>query len=283
MTSFGKTALVVEGGAMRSVFSAGVLDGFLSQDFNPFDFYIGVSAGAANLLAFVSGEQGRSLRLFLDFALRKEFISYSRFMRGGHLMDLDWLAQAVFSASELKLQIPPGQQRPIFAGVTDVATGNPVYLQITQRNCRSVIKASVALPVCYRGFPELDGRPMADGGIGQGIPIAEAIRMGAKKIMVVRSRHKYYMKKDTLAHKLIRAKMKAYPALSAAMAQRVQLHQENLALLHNPPPGIRIVEVCPPRQFCIGRFNRNRSGLMNGYRTGFSAAPDAIDEWIELD
>lgn len=84
-------ALVVEGGALRGVFSTGVLDGFLEAGFHPFDFFIGVSSGASNLAAYLAGMKGRNRKIYLDYSLRPEFISLARFLRGGHLMDLDWL------------------------------------------------------------------------------------------------------------------------------------------------------------------------------------------------
>ena len=61
MTDLFQNALIVEGGAMRSVFSAGLLDGLLQQRFNPFDFYIGVSAGAYNIVVYLVGKSGLSL------------------------------------------------------------------------------------------------------------------------------------------------------------------------------------------------------------------------------
>ena len=83
--------MVVEGGALRGVFSTGLLDGFLEAKFNPFDFYIGVSSGASNIAAYLSEMTGRNRDIYLDYSLRPEFISIARFLRGGHLLDLDWL------------------------------------------------------------------------------------------------------------------------------------------------------------------------------------------------
>src|SRR5512135_324999 len=87
----GKRALVVEGGGMRGIFSAGVLDAFLEQDFDPFDIYIGVSAGACNLSSQVAGQYRRNFRIYTNQMVRPEFISVGKFLRGGHYMDLDWL------------------------------------------------------------------------------------------------------------------------------------------------------------------------------------------------
>lgn len=76
-------ALVVEGGAMRGIFSTGVLDGFLARNFNPFDIYFGVSSGSGNLAAFLARMPGRNLKIYTDYSLRPEFINWRRAAMGG--------------------------------------------------------------------------------------------------------------------------------------------------------------------------------------------------------
>lgn len=264
---------------MRSVFSAGLLDGFLEQQFNPFDFYIGVSAGASNLVAYLAGTPKKSLQIYEDFALRREFISYVRFMRGGHLLDLDWLAQVTFADAHMDVDAVFRHAKPLYVCVTEVATGKALYIRPSPDNIANVIKASTALPVFYRGFPEIDGRPMTDGGVAEGIPVAEAIRRGAKRIMVVRSRHTYYLKKDSLEHQFIRWKVRQHPALTATMRDRINIHANSIALIRDPPQDVTIIEVCPPDDFTIGRFHRNRKHLLQGYQSGIDAAKDAIARW----
>lgn len=277
------SALIVEGGAMRSIFSAGLLDGFLERQFNPFDFYIGVSAGASNLLTYITEAPKKSRYIYQSLALRKEFISYSRFFRGGHLLDMDWLVRMAFAEIDRELKSVYDQAKPLYVCVTDVATGKAVYINPSMDALANVIKASAALPLLYREFPCIDGRPMTDGGVAQGIPVAEAIRMGAKRIMVIRSRHKHYMKKDTPGHKYIRWKMKSYPALQATMRQRISIHRESIALIRHPPPGVKIVEVCPAENYTISRFNRSRESLQLTYQLGLESANDAIRRWLSLE
>lgn len=275
-------ALIVEGGAMRSVFSAGLLDGFLEQKFNPFDVYFGVSAGAYNLATYLAGNSGQSLKIFLEFALHKRFISYSRFIRGGHLLDLDWLFEETLTDYHLNLPAIYARNKSLYVGVTDVHTGEAAYINTAADNLKQTIKASTALPLLYRGFPVLDGRPMTDGGVADGIPVAEAIRLGAKRIMVVRSRHKDYLKKDTLGHRYIRWKLRKHLHLTATMQERVSRHQRTINLIRNPPHDVKIVEICPPETFAIGRFNRSKVKLLQGYEIGFDQAQKAIKQWTAL-
>ncbi len=122
-----KNAIVVEGGAMRGVFSTGILDGFLMEGFNPFDIYIGVSSGAGNLAAYLAEMPGRNLKIYSDYALRPQFLSYSRFFRGKHLMDLDWLWDITISECRLDLKKIYEKKRPFLVGMRDIQTGKAVY------------------------------------------------------------------------------------------------------------------------------------------------------------
>lgn len=267
---------------MRSVFSSGVLDGFLEKQFNPFDFYIGVSAGAVNLATYMAGTPGESLEIYLRYALHKRFISFPRFLRGGHLLDLDWLFEETLAETHLDLAAVYNHGKPLYVCVTDVDTGQAVYINTNIDNLRQTIKASAALPLLYRKFPLIDGRPMTDGGVADGIPVAKAIELGAKRIMVIRSRHKHYLKKDTLGHQFIRWKLKHHPTLVAVMRERVKRHTDVIRLIRNPPDDVQIVEVCPPDNFLTGRFSRNRKLLQEGYESGVNLVEEVTQQWNSL-
>jgi len=128
------SALVVEGGALRSVFSSGVLDGFLAQSFWPFDFFIGVSAGASNLAFYKAGAAGQSLKIFLELAENRDFINYRRFLCGGHLLDLDWLFRSYFDKESLDMEKAFSLQQPLYVCVTEVVSGDPAYIKATSCN-----------------------------------------------------------------------------------------------------------------------------------------------------
>ena len=264
---------------MRSVFSAGLLDRFLREQFNPFDFYVGVSGGASNLAAFLAGTPRKSLDIYVDLALRKEFISYRRFLRGGHLLDLDWLFATALSQAALDIAAMFRHRKPFYVGLTDVDSGSARAVSVSPDNVMEVIKASTALPLLYRGFPVIEGRPATDGGVADGIPVQWAIDLGAKHIMVVRSRSADYRKQDTWVHRYIRWKLRRHAALAAAMRERVARHVAVVKLIRRPPPGVAIVDVCPPPEFAVGRFCRDRRRLLRGYDMGFAMGAEAMARW----
>ena len=98
-----KSALVVEGGGMRGIFAAGVLHAFGKAGFDPFDLYIGVSAGACHLASHLAGQNDRNFDITLRYSLTSEFINPWRFLKGGHLMDLDWMWEQTITNYRLNL------------------------------------------------------------------------------------------------------------------------------------------------------------------------------------
>lgn len=274
----GHNALVVEGGAIRSIFSAGLLDSFLQHQFDPFDFYIGVSAGASNLAFFLAGLQGKAFQGYLNSVQNPQFINATRFLKGGNLIDMDWLFDSQISR-ELEQKLIARSDSRFYVGMTDVLTGMSEYHQGMNAELLTALKASMSLPLLYRDFPVYRGRRMTDGGIANGIPVDEAIRLGAKKIMLIRSRHRDYVKSDSLFHKYIRHKLKHYPELHRVMQQRISIHEATRKLIAAPPPGVSIIDITPPTQFTLSRFSKNIKNLQRGYRLGREMADNAIQQW----
>ncbi|MEN6320658.1 MAG: patatin family protein [Syntrophaceae bacterium] len=272
-------ALVVEGGALRGVFSTGILDGFLEARFNPFDFYIGVSSGASNLAAYLAEMMGRNFKIYSDYSLRPEFINFARFLRGGHLMDLDWLWDITIREIRLDLSSIYAKRKPFIVAVTDVRSGKACYRTTGADDLEDVLKASSAMPVFYRKHPIIDDVPMTDGGVGDAIPVGEAIRRGARRIMVIRSQHRNYVKSNSLSDYILRVCIWRYPLLQQKMATRVLRYNEAVALIRKPPDGVSIVEICPPENFRVTRLSQDKHVLEEGYKQGRAMAVEAITRW----
>lgn len=184
----GPRALIVEGGAMRGVFSCGILDRFLAENFSPFDSFWGVSAGASNLAAYLAQMPKRNLRIYTDYSLRKEFLSPWRWLRGHDFMDLDWMWRITLKELGIDKAALAADPRPFFLGVTRQDTGEAAYLCPDVDALAETMKASSALPILYRNGVQLAQHRYVDGGISDAIPVAKAIAQGATQIMVLRSR-----------------------------------------------------------------------------------------------
>ncbi|KUO62631.1 MAG: phospholipase [Gracilibacter sp. BRH_c7a] len=275
----GRNALVVEGGAMRGIFSTGVLDAFLEKNFNPFDICIGVSAGASNLASYLAGMYQRNYKVYTDYSVRPDFINWRKFIRGGHLVDLDWLWDITIKEIRLDLDKIINTDKEYLIGVTDVSSGKALYLKPERNNLEDMLKASSSIPVFYREFVQLEKTDFVDGALVDPIPVIEAYNRKAVNIMVIRSRPHSYTMKAGWQDSMSKLYLRKYPRLIEAIMNRPRKYQEALDFMRNPPSGIRILEVNPPSSFRTKRLTTDRSALEQDYGSGYEAGRDLVNQW----
>lgn len=269
---WGPKALVVEGGAMRGIFAAGVLDTFLLHNYQPFNFAIGVSAGSTNLIGYLSGDRGRSKQILMELATRSEFYNWRRFLKGGHLCDVSWLWHASYRDIPLTIERYHQGKTPLFVVTTNIQTGQAAYHQVTADNLHQVFPASCAIPFAYREFPAIDGQPMTDGGLADSIPVRQAYKQGARDITVILSRPLGFRKTGQKFPRLIRPLFASCPQLFETVLQRAGRYNDALDFIQQPPKDCRVRFICPPVEFSVGRFTREPSALEQGYQQGVDAA-----------
>jgi predicted patatin/cPLA2 family phospholipase len=274
-----RTALVVEGGAMRGIFAAGVLDVFLEQGFRPFDLALGVSVGASNILTYLAGQHGRARRCFLDQMSRPAFLDPWRMLRGGHWMDLDWLWDVITREDPLDCAAAArcGVEYALVA--TCARTGEPRYLQPEHDRMLEALKASCALPVLYRSTVRFGDHELVDGGISDPLPVREAYRRGARTIVVVRSRPADFVKKDRMVNHLGAWTMRASPAIARACRSTATAYRDAVEFLRQPPDDCRVVHVAPSEALATRRTSRDRAALERDYALGRALGRDAIDRY----
>lgn len=274
-------ALVVEGGAMRGIFAAGVLDEFLTQQYQPFTSYFGVSAGATNVAAYLCKQATRNYEVITNYSCRPEFINLPRFVKGGHLFDLDWLWQETIR--EIPLNTDEFSQSPhdFYIVVTAVDSGQAHYLKAYSPHIVEQLKASCAIPIAYRHQPVINDVAMTDGGVADPIPVKKAYEMGATEITVILSRTLGYRKAPLKALWLIRQLYKAYPALAAATIKRAEIYNSSIDFLNNPPSDCKVNVIAPPKAFKVGRTTKNQAILNSGYQMGINEAKAYIKNYYE--
>nr|CBA71564.1 patatin-like phospholipase [Arsenophonus nasoniae] len=268
-SALGKIALVCEGGGQRGIFTAGVLDEFLRVGFNPFDIMVGTSAGAQNLSAYLCQQRGYARKVITDYTTKSQFFSPLRFIRGGHMIDLDWLID--ITSRELPLDFSKGLSclnsgRQFLISACCYEDFSPVYFQPTQDSWLDIIRASSAIPGFYRQGAVFNGQLYHDGGITASIPVEEAYRRGAKTIVVIRTVPSgiYYtsewLKRMTrwLEHRNIRR-----------MAKMIKVHiksyQQTQKFIAAPPPGIQIFEIYPPKPLMSCALGSRAANLNSDY------------------
>lgn len=262
-----KSALVVEGGAMRGIFAAGVLDKFMEQDYYPFDFTLGVSAGATNLSTYVSKMQGLSKTIITQYATKREFFSPLRFIKGGHMTDVHWL----WHHSKQSMNIPaPGENSsmPLYVGITNAESGECEFIQAKEDNIDELMVASCALPTAYRDEIIINGTRYLDGGVADAIPAIKAYEMGARDITVILSQPLGFTKPEVKSTCLMQKMYGNQPAILEKMLQRAAIYNETLDFLNNPPSDCNIKVIAPDEAFSVKRLTMDKKKLLRGYGQG---------------
>lgn len=270
-TTKNKRALVIEGGAMRGIFAAGVLDAFLDSDFFDFNFVIGVSAGSTNAIGYLAGNRGRSYKILTDHALRPDFMNFKRYALGGHLCDVNWLWQASRRDIELNVESYIERGVPLYVVTTSVRTGHPCYHKVDLSNLDQVFPASCAIPLVFKDYPAVNGEPMSDGGMGDSIPVLEAYKRGARDITVLRSVPLSYRKEALRYPAMLKPLFAQHPRLLGAALRRQGKYAKAIRFMENPPADCEVTQIAPPEDFPVARFTRALNKLDTGYQQGLAA------------
>jgi len=279
----GRTALVVEGGGMRGIFSSGVLDAFLLAKFDPFDLYVGTSAGACNLSSHVAGQYKRNYRLYTGPMRTRYFINLGRFLVGGHFMDLDYLWD--YCAREDPLDAAAcaknTQNKEFLAACTSVESGEAVYLRPREENWNAVLKASSAMPVLFKTPQYMDSQRLVDGGVADAVPVEEAHRRGAARIVVIRSQAADYIKKDGMENRLTALLCWRHPRLKETLRRKPESYMRSLDFIKQPPVGVKVFQIAPEPKLNSGRTTRDLELLQADYELGRSQGKVFAEAWRE--
>jgi predicted patatin/cPLA2 family phospholipase len=262
------TAIVVEGGAMRGIFSAGVLDGLLELGLTDFDLAIGTSAGACNLASFVAQQHGRNLRCYVNIMARRQLFSLRRAIRGGHYMDLDWLWDAFAAEDPLDEAAIERARTELVSVATCARRGEPVYVTARGSQIHADLKAGCALPFLYRGPVPLGEAHVVDGGLVDPIPAQEAYRRGARRLLVVRSRPSAVVKRNNALTKPLSALLYRTPAVARASVDTARRYQEAVAFVQTPPRDAHILELAPTAPLKTRRTTQDVACLRADYELG---------------
>ncbi|SKC32649.1 patatin family protein [Photobacterium piscicola] len=186
-----KIALIVQGGGQRGIFSAGVLDSFLEHQFDPFELYIGTSAGALNLSSFISRQPRFGYHFIRNVSMDDQFFNLYKYLSKQQPMNLEWALQQVSASGLYPLDIATAHKtlahRTALACATRKDTLQDYYLPMYQQDWSEVLLASCAIPLLYNQPVNMDELQWVDGGVSAAIPVKEAWRRGADLVVVIRT------------------------------------------------------------------------------------------------
>ncbi|MDR0903636.1 MAG: patatin family protein, partial [Ruminococcus sp.] len=223
------TGLVLEGGTLRGLFSAGVMDSFLENNIE-FPYIIGVSAGIANAASYVSKQYGRTLFYLQKYRNDKRYMSVQNLLREGAYFGLD------FAFNTIPNELVPFDYETFFqykgkliAGVTSAETGKMVYLdELRDNRTWDILRASCALPGYFPAI-RLYGKEYYDGGLRCSIPYAKALNDGCDKLVVVLTNPEGYVRKLKPSYVAMAELLKRkYPALEELFLTRYKVYNRQI-------------------------------------------------------
>lgn len=249
-----KTGIVVEGGGMRGIYAAGVLDVLLEHGIKA-DGLVGVSAGAIHGCSFVAGQAGRSIRYNLKYCRDPRYMSFRSLVMTGDLVGND------FCYHELPERLDPfdndafeASPMEFYATCTDVETGRPVYHRCDSLRGENIewIRASASMPLVSR-IVEIEGQKLLDGGVSDSIPAAAFRKMGFGKSLVILTRPDGYRKKPGHMLPAIRRVYRRYPEFIKTMECRHLMYNRELEEVRRMEADGEIFVIRPSHLIKISR------------------------------
>lgn len=273
-----KKGLVLEGGAMRGMFTAGVTDVFMENGID-FDGAVGVSAGACFGFNIKSKQNGRSVRYNTRFSRDKRYCSAWSFIRTGDVFGAEFCYHTVPEKLDL-FDFKTFKENPMefYVVSTDVNTGKAVYhLCSDGHKDLEWVRASASLPLAAR-IVRLDGRAMLDGGISDSIPLRFMESKGYDRNVVILTQPRDYVKKKTNAIPLMKVVYRKYPELVKAAAVRHKMYNSQLRYIRAAEADGRALVIAPAERLPIGHIEHDPDILREVYRLGRAAANAKLAE-----
>lgn len=279
-----KYALVVEGGGMRGIFSAGVLDSFYNLNFDPFHLYLGVSAGSLNLISHLACQYLRNYHVIMFCATSGKFINGWKYFRGGHYVDLDWLGNECLASYPLDqngaLQRLKLTGKKFIIVCTNIETGQANYYYPDEKNIHDILLGSCCLPLFYRNPVFVAGIRIIDGGISDPIPVKKAYAEGATDIVIIRTRAINYRAVDDYFETILGYYMyRNYPQLQKSILNLSNNYNNSVEFIENPPPGVNIYQIAPKTPLCASLTTTDPQLLETDYQLGRELGKNFIQDW----
>ncbi len=276
-----KTGLVLEGGALRTIFSAGVCDGLLAGGVMT-DYVIGVSAGAAYGVSYISGQQGRNLEVATRFAPDKRYMGVGNLLRKDNrsYFGLDFtfrhIPQELVPFDYDTFAAWPGTMEAV---VTNLNTGTADYLTVPRdaEGSSLLLQASCALPLMFPVF-YINDQPYLDGGVVDGIPFERALEQGCDRVIVVLTKPRDYVRKPDRALRLVERKYRQWPNFCHTMRRRAELYNKCRERLFQLEREGKVLVIAPETTRGVSRTERDVEKLRLLWADGYQQAADRMEE-----
>jgi predicted patatin/cPLA2 family phospholipase len=264
-----KRGLVLEGGAMRGLWTAGVIDVMMEHGIKP-DGLIGVSAGAAFGCNYKSRQIGRAIRYNMRFAKDSRYSGWRSLFTSGDYFNAEFGYHIVPKQYDI-FDDDAFDKNPMefIAVCTDVETGKPVYQPLTKATPITYdwIRASASMPLMSR-IVELEGKKLLDGGVGDSIPLEYFESIGYDRNVVILTQPLGFQKTHNKLMPLMRIALRKYPNMIKAMDERHIMYNQELAYVAQAEQEGRCLVIRPDGKIPIGHIYHNPEEMRHVYELG---------------
>ena len=275
--SIDKTALIIEGGGIRGVFSFGVIDTFIKKQFDPFGIYIGVSNGATALNWYLIKEKDNNLEKML-YSADKKYINYFNFLTGKSIIDFESMyidGRKLFKPNPYTIK-KNLQSKQLYLAVTEATSASAEYLNFNPEIWFDQMIASSTLPLLVKKPSIINNKRYFDGGITDPIPVKKAYDLGARKIVIIRTYNQDFRRSNKIENYIAALFISKYPKLSKALLRHSKTYNTCLDFIDSPPNDCQIIQICPPTKLKVKRDTIDHNLLKEGYQIGVRSAEEFL-------
>ncbi len=270
-----KTGIIDVGGGLRGIYGAGVLDRCMDEGI-AFDVCVGVSAGSANMAAFLAGQRGRNYRFYASYPQRPAYMGLGALLHTGSYIDLDYVYGTLSNdggEDPLDYEACVNAAGELFVVATDAVTGEAVYFTKAdlKPNDYKIFNASCAMPVACR--PQtVAGRAYYDGGVSDPVPVKKALSLGCEKLVLILTRPLDYDAESRMDAAAARILKKSAPAVSQKLTERGKAYREGVARAKELQTEGRCLILAPDDLGGVGTVTRDSDKLFMLYGRGYRDA-----------
>ena len=278
-----QAGLVLEGGGMKGIYTAGVLDFFLEKEIN-FSSCYGVSAGACCLCSYLSGQKKRAYRINVDYLDQKAYCSVESLIKTGDLFGVDMCYSLIPDYLDpYDYDAFSRYQGKAYAVVTNIKTGKPEYMPLKDMHQDIIaVRASSSLPLVARNV-KIGDELYLDGGVSDSIPIRRSMKDGNRKNVIILTKEEGYIRQPANGAELalIRARYVRYPKVYECMRERHLTYNNTLQYIEEMQSQGKVFVIRPKQKSNVGRVEKDKAKLDALYEEGYRDAENCYMELLE--
>ena len=277
-----KIGLILEGGGMRGIYTAGVLDFFIEKNIEV-DITIGVSAGSCHASSYLSKQYKRAYNATVDYINDKRYLSFSNLIKTGSIFGMDFMFNKIPNELNIYDYDTFAKSKSKFVVVaTNCETGSPEYFELKDLKKEIIyMQASCSIPM-FANIVEIDDFKLVDGGVSDSIPIEYSLNQGYKKNIVVLTRDITYKKNKQKFLSIVNRKYKKYPNLIKAIENRHLNYNKSLNLVNQLEKDGDVLVIRPKKPVNVSQIEKNAKKLTALYEEGYDDAKELYDKILDF-